>query len=251
MNPKKTAKVWRVWVSNPCLQTISTLAALIPAPEAEPSPQTLHRCIRCLFFPQHPPRSPLKEVIQPPPTQDEPPEKSETSRNYATYSSSIRRSSPRTVSFRVRAKASGRKTPVRAVKDEGRDDLVSMPCWQSLFQNVRLKSILGLGIAALLQSSLPFPSCQTKGGSWTSPCSYTLCWCGNLWEVVRQQGACCPQISQRVTEMIIHPLAFLFFSENAGGKNNPSSFSFLVISLRISPFLACPTFKKKKKKNSS
>ncbi|NWZ22739.1 LAD1 protein, partial [Asarcornis scutulata] len=32
-------------------------------------------------------------------------EKSETSRNYATYSSSIRRSSPRTVSFRVRAKA--------------------------------------------------------------------------------------------------------------------------------------------------
>uniref|UniRef100_A0A8B9ZYN8 Ladinin 1 n=1 Tax=Anas zonorhyncha TaxID=75864 RepID=A0A8B9ZYN8_9AVES len=53
---------------------------------------------------QHPPRSPLKEVTQPPPTQDEPPEKSETSRNYATYSSSIRRSSPRTVSFRVISK---------------------------------------------------------------------------------------------------------------------------------------------------
>lgn len=123
---------------------------------------------------------------------------------------------------------------------------MSVPCWQSLFQNVHLKSILGLGIAALLQSSLPFPSlCQTKGGClWTSPCSYTLCWHGNLWEVVRQQGACCPQISQRVTEMTIHPLAFLF-SENAGGKNNPSFLSFLVISLRISQFLACPPFKKK------
>lgn len=162
---EKGGETKRRRVSNPRLQTISTLAALIPAPEAEPSPQTPHRCIRCLLFPQHPPRSPLKEVTQPPPTQDEPPEKSETSRNYATYSSSIRRSSPRTVSFRVRAKASGRKTPVRAVEDEGRGDLVSVPCWQSLFQNAHLKSILGLGIAALLQSSLPFPSpCQTKGG---------------------------------------------------------------------------------------
>ncbi|XP_035203220.1 LOW QUALITY PROTEIN: ladinin-1 [Oxyura jamaicensis] len=60
------------------------------ASEGTPSPEQ-----------QHPPRSPLKEVVQPSPTQDEPPEKSDASRNYATYSSSIRRSSPRTVSFRV------------------------------------------------------------------------------------------------------------------------------------------------------
>ncbi|NXI69081.1 LAD1 protein, partial [Anseranas semipalmata] len=40
-------------------------------------------------------------------------EKSGASPTYATYSSSIRRSSPRTVSFRVRTKAMGRKTPVR------------------------------------------------------------------------------------------------------------------------------------------
>ncbi|KAK4809184.1 hypothetical protein QYF61_006442 [Mycteria americana] len=50
-------------------------------------------------------RNPSKEVIQLSPTQDEPAEKSDTSPTHVTYSSSIRRSSPRTVSFRVRAKA--------------------------------------------------------------------------------------------------------------------------------------------------
>ncbi|XP_053943388.1 ladinin-1 isoform X3 [Cuculus canorus] len=49
---------------------------------------------------QHPSRNPSKEVvIQLSSTQDEPAEKSDTSR--VTYSSSIRRTSPRTVSFRV------------------------------------------------------------------------------------------------------------------------------------------------------
>ncbi|KAM6108283.1 ladinin-1 [Pterocles gutturalis] len=50
---------------------------------------------------QQPPRNPSKEVIQLPPTQDEPTEKSDTSPTPVTYSSSIRRTSPRTVSFRV------------------------------------------------------------------------------------------------------------------------------------------------------
>ncbi|NXL60638.1 LAD1 protein, partial [Chordeiles acutipennis] len=40
-------------------------------------------------------------------------EKSDTSPTHVTYSSSIRRTSPRTVSFRVRATASGRKTLIR------------------------------------------------------------------------------------------------------------------------------------------
>ncbi|NXG94180.1 LAD1 protein, partial [Stercorarius parasiticus] len=40
-------------------------------------------------------------------------EKSDTSPTQVTYSSSIRRASPRTVSFRVRAKASGRRPPFR------------------------------------------------------------------------------------------------------------------------------------------
>ncbi|NWR78326.1 LAD1 protein, partial [Centropus unirufus] len=38
-------------------------------------------------------------------------EKSDTSPTLVTYSSSIRRTNPRTVSFRVRAKANARKTP--------------------------------------------------------------------------------------------------------------------------------------------
>ncbi|XP_075377819.1 ladinin-1 [Mycteria americana] len=46
-------------------------------------------------------RNPSKEVIQLSPTQDEPAEKSDTSPTHVTYSSSIRRSSPRTVSFRL------------------------------------------------------------------------------------------------------------------------------------------------------
>ncbi|XP_028939713.1 ladinin-1 [Antrostomus carolinensis] len=58
-------------------------------------------CIRCLLFSQQPSRNPSKEVIQMAPTQDEPAEKSDTSPTYVTYSSSIRRTSPRTVSFRV------------------------------------------------------------------------------------------------------------------------------------------------------
>ncbi|XP_010081140.1 PREDICTED: ladinin-1 [Pterocles gutturalis] len=58
-------------------------------------------CTPCLLFPQQPPRNPSKEVIQLPPTQDEPTEKSDTSPTPVTYSSSIRRTSPRTVSFRV------------------------------------------------------------------------------------------------------------------------------------------------------
>ncbi|KAM6370119.1 ladinin-1 [Pluvialis apricaria] len=50
---------------------------------------------------QQPSRNPSKEVIQLSPTQDEPAEKSDTSPTHVTYSSSIRRTSPRTVSFRV------------------------------------------------------------------------------------------------------------------------------------------------------
>ncbi|KAM6044250.1 ladinin-1 [Chlamydotis macqueenii] len=50
---------------------------------------------------QQPSRNPSKEVIQLSPTQDEPAEKSDTSPSHVTYSSSIRRTSPRTVSFRV------------------------------------------------------------------------------------------------------------------------------------------------------
>ncbi|XP_010293319.1 PREDICTED: ladinin-1, partial [Phaethon lepturus] len=50
---------------------------------------------------QQPSRNPSKDVIQQSPTQDEPAEKSDTSPTYVTYSSSIRRTSPRTVSFRV------------------------------------------------------------------------------------------------------------------------------------------------------
>ncbi|XP_027645682.1 ladinin-1 isoform X2 [Falco biarmicus] len=50
---------------------------------------------------QQPSRNPSKEVIQPSPTRDEPAEKSDTSPALVTYSSSIRRTSPRTVSFRV------------------------------------------------------------------------------------------------------------------------------------------------------
>nr|XP_009476841.1 PREDICTED: ladinin-1 [Pelecanus crispus] len=47
-----------------------------------------------------PSRNPSKEVIQLSPTQDEPAEKSDTSPTQVTYSSCIRRTSPRTVSFR-------------------------------------------------------------------------------------------------------------------------------------------------------
>ncbi|KAM6041259.1 ladinin-1 isoform 2-T2 [Theristicus caerulescens] len=50
---------------------------------------------------QQPSRNPSKEVIQLSPTQDEPAEKSDTSSTQVTYSSSIRRTSPRTVSFRM------------------------------------------------------------------------------------------------------------------------------------------------------
>ncbi|KAM6295125.1 ladinin-1 [Aegotheles albertisi] len=50
---------------------------------------------------QQPPRNPSKGVTQFPPTQDEPAEKSDTSPTPVTYTSSIRRISPRTVSFRV------------------------------------------------------------------------------------------------------------------------------------------------------
>nr|XP_009941252.1 PREDICTED: ladinin-1 [Opisthocomus hoazin] len=53
------------------------------------------------FFPQQPSRNHSKEVIQLSSTQDEPAEKSDTSPTPVTYSSSIRRTSPRTVSFRM------------------------------------------------------------------------------------------------------------------------------------------------------
>ncbi|OPJ66035.1 ladinin-1 isoform A [Patagioenas fasciata monilis] len=50
---------------------------------------------------QQPPRNPSKEVIQLSLTREEPADKSDTSPAQVTYSSSIRRTSPRTVSFRV------------------------------------------------------------------------------------------------------------------------------------------------------
>ncbi|XP_054037458.1 ladinin-1 [Rissa tridactyla] len=50
---------------------------------------------------QQPSRNPSKEVIQLSATQEEPAEKSDTSPTQVTYSSSIRRASPRTVSFRM------------------------------------------------------------------------------------------------------------------------------------------------------
>ncbi|XP_014801764.1 PREDICTED: ladinin-1 [Calidris pugnax] len=50
---------------------------------------------------QQPSRNPPKEVIQLSPTQDEPAEKSDTSPTPVIYSSSIKRASPRTVSFRM------------------------------------------------------------------------------------------------------------------------------------------------------
>ncbi|XP_013799505.2 ladinin-1 [Apteryx mantelli] len=50
---------------------------------------------------QHPPRSTPKEVTQLTLSQDEPAEKSDASPTRITYSSSIRRNSPRTVSFRI------------------------------------------------------------------------------------------------------------------------------------------------------
>ncbi|XP_009280181.1 PREDICTED: ladinin-1 [Aptenodytes forsteri] len=50
---------------------------------------------------QQPSRNPSKEVMQVSPTQDEAVEKSDTSPTHVTYSSSIRRTSPRTVSFRM------------------------------------------------------------------------------------------------------------------------------------------------------
>ncbi|XP_027753892.1 ladinin-1 [Empidonax traillii] len=50
---------------------------------------------------QQPSRNPSKQVIQLSPTQDEPAEKPDPSPTHATYSSSIRRTSPRTVSFRI------------------------------------------------------------------------------------------------------------------------------------------------------
>ncbi|XP_064328025.1 ladinin-1 [Phalacrocorax carbo] len=50
---------------------------------------------------QQPSRNPSKMVIQLSPTQDEPAEKSDTSPAQVTYSSSIKRTSPRTVSFRM------------------------------------------------------------------------------------------------------------------------------------------------------
>ncbi|XP_021233086.1 ladinin-1 isoform X2 [Numida meleagris] len=53
---------------------------------------------------QHPPRNPSKEGMQPPPSQEEPTGKPDASPAPATFSSSIRRSSPRTVSFRVISK---------------------------------------------------------------------------------------------------------------------------------------------------
>uniref|UniRef100_A0A8B9GJ38 Ladinin-1 n=1 Tax=Amazona collaria TaxID=241587 RepID=A0A8B9GJ38_9PSIT len=50
---------------------------------------------------QQPSRNPPKEAIELSPTQEEPAEKSDTFPTQVTYSSSIRRTSPRTVSFRV------------------------------------------------------------------------------------------------------------------------------------------------------
>ncbi|KAM6232633.1 ladinin-1 [Spheniscus humboldti] len=50
---------------------------------------------------QQPSRNPSKEVMQVSPAQDEAVEKSDTSPTHVTYSSSIRRTSPRTVSFRM------------------------------------------------------------------------------------------------------------------------------------------------------
>ncbi|KAM9519838.1 ladinin-1 isoform 2-T2 [Guaruba guarouba] len=50
---------------------------------------------------QQPSRNPPKEAIQLSPAQEEPAEKSDTFPTQVTYSSSIRRTSPRTVSFRV------------------------------------------------------------------------------------------------------------------------------------------------------
>ncbi|XP_071434949.1 ladinin-1 isoform X1 [Pithys albifrons albifrons] len=53
---------------------------------------------------QQPSRNPSKQVIQLSPTQDEAAEKPEPSPTHVTYSSSIRRTSPRTVSFRIISK---------------------------------------------------------------------------------------------------------------------------------------------------
>ncbi|XP_054659780.1 ladinin-1 [Grus americana] len=50
---------------------------------------------------QQPSRNPSKEVMQLSPTQDKPAENSDTSPTHVTYSSSIKRTSPRTVSFRM------------------------------------------------------------------------------------------------------------------------------------------------------
>ncbi|KAM6333142.1 ladinin-1 [Alca torda] len=50
---------------------------------------------------QQPSRNPSKEIIQLSATQDEPAEKTDASPTQVTYSSSIRRASPRTVSFRM------------------------------------------------------------------------------------------------------------------------------------------------------
>lgn len=123
----------------PASKPVPTLAALLPVPQ--PSLQTLQGCIRCLLFPQQPPRNPSKEVTQLSPTQDEPAEKSDTSPSHVTYSSSIRRTSPRTVSFRVRGKASGRKIPIQAVEDGDGEGLLWSPgyvgraCSQKSAQN--------------------------------------------------------------------------------------------------------------------
>ncbi|XP_009665620.1 ladinin-1 [Struthio camelus] len=60
---------------------------------------------------QHPPRSSPKEVTQLTPTQDELAEKSDAPPTRITYSSSIRRSSPRTVSFRVISRKEREENP--------------------------------------------------------------------------------------------------------------------------------------------
>lgn len=96
------------------------------------------------FFSQQPPRSPSKEGMQPPPSQEEPTEGRDAPPAPATYSSSIRRSSPRTVSFRVRAKQGGKGITLRQQKMGAGKGCFGLQA-QFLFQNVHLKSTLRSG----------------------------------------------------------------------------------------------------------
>ncbi|XP_014114407.1 PREDICTED: ladinin-1 isoform X2 [Pseudopodoces humilis] len=60
---------------------------------------------------QQPPRNPSKQVIQEFPPRDEPAEKPDPSPTHITFSSSIRRASPRTVSFRIISRKQKEESP--------------------------------------------------------------------------------------------------------------------------------------------